>query len=268
VVVKAVAGRFAAERAAWAAAALPVLAGRGYPVPAITWHGSLDGTWYLTIQPSLPGRPLAGLGTEELGQLLALTGLQADPQPAPAGWDVSWWISAVLFDGWEQWWDTTLAVAPGATRRLRLFLEPAWGHRMAGGDIVHHDFSLGNILARGGSITGVVDWDDAGSGSRAVDLAALLFEWHRLRLGGMPAAPCGGELLTRSIIAIAGDEGLRCVIAYEAIASLALAARRGDVTGTRTWRRVTGAVLDMVTGMPAQACSRRVDRGGNGEAGE
>jgi len=38
-VVKAIANPFAHERAAWAAAALPVLASRGYPVPKVVWRG-------------------------------------------------------------------------------------------------------------------------------------------------------------------------------------------------------------------------------------
>ena len=253
VVVKAVSNPFASARAEWAAAALPVLAGRGYPVPRLAWRGPLDDHWFLTVWPRMPGRPLDRLGPAALDQMLALTELQAGPLPADGGWDVSWWISAILFEGWEGLWETARQAAPQAAGRLRAFLEPAWGHRLPAGDVVHHDLSLGNVLARDDAITGVVDWDDAGIGSRATDLASLLFEWHRLLLDGQEAARGGDEKIASRIAAIAGDDGLRCVIAYAAIDRLALTARRGDTAGTEAWRQVTSAVLDTVTGGGAPA---------------
>jgi hypothetical protein len=244
-VVKAVASPFAGERAVWAAAALPVLAGRGYPVPDVVWHGRLDERWFLVVQTRLPGEPLNALGPAMLADLLALVERQAGLGPALGGWDVSWWLSVVLFDGWEGWWDISQDVAPQATRRLRQFIEPAWGHRLAAADVVHHDLNLSNILVRAGAITGVVDWDDAGAGSRATDLACLLFEWHRLRLDrDAQAAPGGGDTIAGRIAAIAGDAGLRCTITYAAIATLALTARRGDARALDMWHQVTDDVLD------------------------
>src|SRR5258708_23398983 len=114
---------------------------------------------------------------------------------------------------------------------LREFIAPAHGHRLPGGDVVHHDLNLSNVLVRGGVITGIVDWDHAGTGCRASDLAAVLFEWHRLRLtaGTAPAAttelapavaaaaamvgpPGGGQHLAGAIARIAAQAGLRCVL--------------------------------------------------------
>jgi aminoglycoside phosphotransferase len=244
-VVKAVTNPFAGERVAWAAAALPVLAGRGYPVPEVVWHGRLDERWFLVVQTRLPGQPLDSLGPATLEDLLALVERQAGLGPVLGGWDVSWWLSVVLFDGWEDWWDISEDVAPKTTRRLRQFIEPAWGHRLPAADLVHHDLNLSNVLARDGAITGVVDWDDAGAGSRATDLACLLFEWHRLRLEARTeAAAEGGQTIAARIAAIAGDDGLRCSITYAAIANLALSAQRGDVRELETWRQVTEEVLD------------------------
>jgi Ser/Thr protein kinase RdoA (MazF antagonist) len=77
------------------------------------------------------------------------------------GWDVSWWIGVVLFEGWEHWWAADAAV-PQTSRRLRAFLEPAWGHRLPAVDLVHGDLSLTNVLASDGVITRLVDWDDVG----------------------------------------------------------------------------------------------------------
>src|SRR5215472_8104402 len=84
----------------------------------------------------------------------------------------SWWIGVVLSEGSEGWWEHADAAAPQTATRLQEFLEPARGHRLPSADVVHHDLGLGNVLARDGKITGIVDWDDAGTGCRAVDLAS------------------------------------------------------------------------------------------------
>ncbi|MFD8604981.1 aminoglycoside phosphotransferase [Streptomyces sp. TSRI0445] len=54
------------------------------------------------------------------------------------------------------------------------------GHpdRPAGDDAVHMDFHPGNLLATGGSITGVIDWDGAARGDRRFDLVTLRFGLH------------------------------------------------------------------------------------------
>src|SRR5262245_53460545 len=44
-------------------------------------------------------------------RLLALVDLQADPG-LRGGWDVSWWIGVVLFEGWECWWEAAESVRP------------------------------------------------------------------------------------------------------------------------------------------------------------
>jgi hypothetical protein len=226
---------------------LSMLADRGYPVPGIRWHGMLDGHWSLVVQTELPGLPLRTLEPAVLDQLLALIELQADPRVESGGWDVSWWLGVVLFEGWEHWWEGTESAAPDTSRRLRAFLEPAWGHRLPVIDLVHGDLNLSNVLAADDAITGVVDWDALGEGSRTVDLAGLLFDWHRLRLAReTKVAPDGHDRIVGRILDLAGDQGLRCAVTYGAIARVALTAQRGDAEGLVTWRAVTEAILDLI----------------------
>jgi hypothetical protein len=246
VIVKASANPFVPARAAWTASALSLLGERGYPVPVLLWHGRLDGRWFVVVQARLPGQPLRTLDGPTLDRLLALVELQADQgqRLGEGGWDVSWWIGVVLFEGWEHWWDAAEEAAPQASRRLRAFLRPAWGQRLPAGDLVHGDLNLTNVLAVDGVVSGVVDWDDVGVGCRAADLAGLLFDWHRLRLAGAEGlAPDGGERLLRRIVEVAGDQGLRCVVAYGAVARLGLAAQRREPDALRTWRQVTDVVV-------------------------
>jgi hypothetical protein len=59
-------------------------------------------------------------------------------------------------------------------------------------------------------------------------------------------APDGAERLVGRIVQIAGDQGLRCVVAYGAVARLGLAAQRNQSDALQTWRHVTEAVLDFL----------------------
>jgi Ser/Thr protein kinase RdoA (MazF antagonist) len=151
---------------------------RGYPVPEPLCWGPIDERWFALVQTRLPGEPLASHDSPTLDRLLTLVDLQAEPELGSGGWDVSWWIGVVLFEGWEHWWEAAESAAPKTARRLRSFLEPAWGHRLQVRDVVHGDLNVSNVLARDGEITGVVDLDHLGLGSRAVDLTSLLFDWQ------------------------------------------------------------------------------------------
>jgi Phosphotransferase enzyme family len=247
VIVKASADPFASSRAEWVARALSLLSERGHPVPALLWYGVLDARWFLVVQACLPGGPLQTLDGRTLDVLLGLVELQAGQGSSigEGGWDLSWWIGMVLFEGWEGWWDSAQAAVPEVSRRLRGFLEPAWGHRLPATDLVHGDLNLTNVLASDGVISGVVDWDNLGVGCRATDLAGLLLDWQRLRLVSQATlVPDGGERLVRQIVEIAGDQGLRCVVAYGAVARLGLAAQRNQADALNTWRHAVEALLD------------------------
>jgi hypothetical protein len=66
------------------------------------------------------------------------------------------------------------------------------------------------------------DWDEFALGSRALDLVVLTFDCQRF--GDLAAA---GRLLHRAA-SIAGDDGLRCLVSYRALASLAEDVREGQ----------------------------------------
>jgi len=93
----------------------------------------------------------------------------------------------------------------------------------------------------------VVDWDEFGLGSRALDLVALAFDCER---GGDHAG--ADRLLTRAA-QVAGADGLRCLVSYRAIASLAHFTRErkayGDSLGDEECAAIS-AILDrlQVTG--------------------
>ncbi len=125
----------AEEKARWCAAHLPALGARGYPVPAIVWHGMISTGWQVTVQSRLPGRSLRTLGGPMLEQALRLVELQADAGITDDGDGFTGYVANVLFDDWDDVWaDAARACAPAGRlcERLRHWLEPARGLRLPG----------------------------------------------------------------------------------------------------------------------------------------
>ena len=102
-----------------------------------------------------------------------------------------------------------------AYREAGRLQQPAWGLRLPPADYAHNDLNLSNILTDGEKITGTVDWDEFGLGSRALDLIVLALDCQQR---GAPAA--AGRLLARAASAV-GSAGLRCLVSYRALAGLA-----------------------------------------------
>jgi Phosphotransferase enzyme family len=210
------------EKAQWCAAHLPALGARGYPVPAILWHGMLSEQWQVTVQSRLPGRPLGTLDGPLLEEALRLVELQAGAGITDESRDFTGYLANVLFDDWDEVWadaPRACAAAGPLCARVRRWLEPVWGLALPPADYAHNDLNPSNILSDGARITGVVDWDEFGLGSRALDLIALAVDCERD--GGQAAAD---RLLARAA-QVAGGDGLRCLVGYRAIALLAHTSR-------------------------------------------
>ncbi len=223
-VVKARRGDRAYEKTAWCAARLPLLAARGYPVPAIIWHGMIRGQWHVTVQNRLPGSRLTILDGRLLKEMLQLVEKQADAAIPAGDRDFTSYIANVLFDDWDEVWADAARAGEAAgplCARIRHWLQPVWGLRLPPADYAHNDLNLSNILTDGEKITGVVDWDEFGLGSRALDLVVLALDCQQL---GAQAA--SDRLLARAASA-AGSAGLRCLISYRALAGLAEDTREG-----------------------------------------
>ncbi len=236
-----------AGKARWAAAQLPVLAGRGYPVPVISWHGPISTDWHVTVQSRLPGRPLRALDGRLADAVVRLVELQAGAGVAAGDRDFTGYVANVLFDDWDEVWADAPRACPAAgplCTRLRRWLEPAWGLRLPPTDYAHNDLNRSNILTDGTAITGVVDWDEFGLGSRALDLVALAVDCQRD--GDEVTA---GRLLARAG-RVAGSDGLRCLVSYRAIALLAHSARYGQAYGDGLAEAECAAITSILERLP------------------
>jgi Ser/Thr protein kinase RdoA (MazF antagonist) len=240
-VVKIRHGDRAAEKTQWCAAQLPRLGARGYPVPTILWHGLLDDQWHVTVQNRLPGHRLTALDGPLLDALLRLVERQADAGIPAEHRDFTGYVANVLFDDWDQVWSDAAQACPAAgplCARVRRWLQPVWGLRLPPTDYVNNDLNLSNILTDGGQLTGVVDWDEFGLGSRALDLITPAFDC--VGLGDHAAAD---RLLARAT-AIAGRDGLRCLVSYQVLGGLAYLTRENDPAAAAADTEVSAAVLD------------------------
>jgi Phosphotransferase enzyme family len=223
-VVKARHGDDADQKTAWCADRLPLLGARGYPVPTIVWHGPARDQWHLTVQNRLPGRPLTSVDGRLLDELLELVERQANAAIPAGDRDFTGYIANVLFDDWDEVWaDARRAggAAPALCARIRRWLAPVWGLRLPPADFAHNDLNLSNILTDGERITGVVDWDEFGLGSRALDLVVLALDCEEL------GARAAADRLLAAAASAVGDAGLRCLVGYRALAGLAEDTREG-----------------------------------------
>jgi len=238
------------DKTEWGAVHLPLLGARGYPVPQIAWHGRLGDEWHVTVQSRLPGRPLwplTSLSGPMLDALLRLVELQADAGVPAGERDFAGYVANVLFDDWDDiWLDARRASGEGAQlcARIRRWLQPAWGLRLPPADYAHNDLNLSNVLTDGRAITGVVDWDEFGLGSRALDLVVLAFDCERI--GSRPAAD---HLLAR-VAAITGRDALRCLVSYRALVQLA-GPRDPQDPSAAAMAAVISAILDRLAAAPA-----------------
>ncbi|MBV1854795.1 aminoglycoside phosphotransferase family protein [Catellatospora tritici] len=169
-------------RTAWAPQVLraaPVIARmrqRGWPTPAWLAVGTTRAGWPYQVQEFVAGEPVRRLGPAEVRLLLALVDSHAGLDPDP-GRDWSWYVRAEVFDGHDGFRDRVRDSGPDGARVVRTYLELCEPYRdlpLPTGDLVHGDLGTQNVLVADGVITGVVDVEALGSGTRAIDLAGLL----------------------------------------------------------------------------------------------
>ncbi|MFJ7199229.1 MULTISPECIES: phosphotransferase [unclassified Streptomyces] len=155
-----------------------VLAARGYPCPSTELALQVDGAVVL-VQELLPGTPVEFLDHHGLDRALALNASQAQllaEHPRIPSMNLY-----LLDDGPGYCLHGPVRRhsrrSAALEQRIRSVGDGRPG-RLAGNDVVHHDFHHGNLLAVDGTVTGVIDWDGAGRGDRRFDLVTLRFGLH------------------------------------------------------------------------------------------
>jgi len=245
-IVKVRHGDRADEKTRWCADRLPLLGVRGYPVPEFVWHGALGGDWYVAVQQRLRGHPVTSLTGPLLDAVLDLVERQAGAGIPAGDRDFAGYIANVLFDDWDEVWDDAPRACPAAgplCERIRGWLRPVWGLRLPPTDFTHSDLHLSNVLTDGERITGVIDWDEFGLGTRALDLVVLAFDCDRV--GEQRAA----DRVLAQAAAVAGTGGRRCLVSYRMLAHLADDRREGlPADASAATVALFSAILDRLGG--------------------
>lgn len=147
----------------------------GYPAPA----AELAGDAVALVWELVPGAPVTHVTTGLLDQALALNELQASllaGTPTVPAADLY-----LTRDGPGFCLHQPLREFSSRTRALHRWITAVGAVHprcLGGDDAVHLDYQPGNILARHGRITGVVDWDGAARGDRRLDLVTFRFGLH------------------------------------------------------------------------------------------
>jgi aminoglycoside phosphotransferase (APT) family kinase protein len=225
-------GRRAVLKQLFAPRAVPIihrLHAVGYPTPDVLYQGTAsDGTDYL-IQEYVAGTPIHSLTEAYLDQLFALNDRQADLNPQPeANMLESWsgYVQEVVFARSSVWVRALGNHSPATASLLSALRQatlPYAATRLPNTDVVHGDLHSGNIIVEHGRITGVIDMDYAGYGTRAIDLASLLHT-----LDSESYAPIVRQRLRARLIDRFGPAVYAICMAYRAIVLLEWAIRHGS----------------------------------------
>lgn len=136
------------------------------------------GSWY--VQEFLPGTPAPWPSRPLIDQMVSLNDRQAS-RCVDSGINWSHRVLDSLFrdsQGWQKRIAEFGADGVALVQAVRSRVEQYADFSPTGADIVHGDFQHYNALADGENdrLTGYVDWEGAGCGDRAIDLARLLYD--------------------------------------------------------------------------------------------
>ena len=180
----------------------------GYPAPAWLAHGvsALGRPYY--VQEFVAGESATPLTAATVPLLTRVLQRQAGLDPMrEVGWEAR--ISTMAFGPELRSIVSGLGVA--GSQLVARFDALLTDVTLPSGDMVHGDFNTCNVLLSDGSVSGVIDVDGLGRGTRVFDYACLLREAY---VEGY------GDELTRMLhsaaLAIAGPEVLRVCVAATA----------------------------------------------------
>jgi len=173
------------EMTAGPLAVVDAIRARGYPAPATELVVQVE-TAVVTVQELMPGNKVDYLDERRFDQVLALHAMHVG---ALAGrTDVPCIDLHLRDDGPGYCLHEPLRRFSAQTAELERRIAAIGAEcdpLMAGFDAVHQDFHPGNMLSRGGDLTGdtgdltgVIDWDGAGRGDAGFDLVTLRFGVH------------------------------------------------------------------------------------------
>ena len=186
----------------------------GYPTPRWIAAGITESGTSYHLQEFVSGQPATALGAESAALLVDVLERQAGLDPDP-GHDWSPYVNSLARDNSD---DSSRAYLRGlgqAGRDLVTHFDQVLAlHgpvQLPSGDMVHGDFNSCNVLIQDGQVTGIIDIEAFGSGTRVIDYGWLLREAY-VEGAGRDAA----RLIRRAGEAVAGPGALALCVAATA----------------------------------------------------
>jgi hypothetical protein len=164
--------------------ALDELRSRGVPVPEYPFVRAVDG-WTLSAQQVLPGRSFPTWPPQLVDQMIECVSAAAGivgptPASAPQEWGPSVIHALTVGDDGGAQHDSLRAHSDRAWRIIDIIeaigaeADPSW---FPTSGLVHYDLHTDNVLAlNDGTLTAIIDWEDARSGDHRYDLMAFAFD--------------------------------------------------------------------------------------------
>ncbi|MGW6054299.1 phosphotransferase [Streptomyces sp. NPDC055189] len=150
----------------------------GYPAPATELVAQV-GHAAVIVQELLPGTQIGRFDRRGLEQAIALNQMQRGMLAHRTG--IPTMDLHLLEDGPGYCLHEPLLRHSRRTAALEHWITAVGSGPpalLASTDAVHTDFHPGNMLAAGGTITGIIDWDGAARGDHRFDLVTLRFGIH------------------------------------------------------------------------------------------
>ena len=193
----------------------------GYPTAPIIGHGSLGVDRFYLMTEFVAGQAIDRLTSAAVDDVLDAVDAQARVHPSPQR-DWSAMITLFLNGGIAEF-DFHPVVLARARRAIGLIGHPV--PALPTGDFVHGDFSSRNMVFRDGRLASIIDIEGFGSGSRTIDIVALLPAATDSRDG----APILAERLARAAIATSSAEVFLACVAHRVLAGLSWASEHPEL---------------------------------------
>lgn len=208
---------------------------RGYPTPAWLVVGATEDGFPYEVQEWVFGAPASRLDAQVAALITAVVASQAGIAPSTnQNW--SMYARRVVFEN-ESGLHDAVAGFSEATRRVVSEIDQICAqhrhHRLPDDDLVHGDLSWQNILIDSGRISGIVDAEALGRGTRTIDLVTPLRQAYVL------GSDDGARVrLLHAALDVSGASVLRVCAGSDAINILAF--------GTERWPHRVDTVANSV----------------------
>lgn len=189
----------------------------GWPTPAWLQLGELDDGTLFVIQELAIGEPSTTVDQSLASSLIAVNRKQDGlAQPSPLLFDHTLHVHEVLFGNKNDWLSGLRRFSDSADTLVGIVLDNVdESYKLPTDDLVHGDYNRWNLLSTNNRVTSLIDLDNLGWGSRALDLTD---QFRQMILFSDPTS--ARRLLRSEVESAVGIRGFHTCFAFWVVANL------------------------------------------------